>query len=115
MKKSVKITLLLISLLFIATLMAVLVKKQPAQILFYSKSCPHCQIVDKYIDENNVKSYLVFDELEVSTNQANTQLLIRKAKSCGLPTEGLGVPFFYDGTKCLVGDQEIINYFSSKK
>lgn len=115
MKKSVKLTLLIISLLFVAALMAVLIKKQPAQILFYSTSCPHCKIVEQYINDNNVKNYLVFDELEVSANPANAQLLVKKANSCGLPTEGLGVPFFYDGTKCLVGDQEIINYFSSKK
>lgn len=115
MKKSVKLSLLVIALLFIAGLMAILIKKQPAQILFYSDSCPHCKIVEQYISDNNVKNYLVFEELEVSNNPANSQLLIEKANVCKLPTDGLGVPFFFDGTNCFTGDQEIIKYFESKK
>ena len=115
MKKSVKLTILIIALLFIGSLMAILIKKQPVQILFYSDSCPHCKIVEQYIKDNNVKNYLVFDELEVSANPANAQLLVKEAASCGLPTEGLVVPFFFDGTNCFVGDQEIIKYFESKK
>lgn len=115
MKKSIKLTILVIALLFIGSLTALLIKKQPAQILFYSDTCSHCKIVAQYIEENNVKSYLVFDELEISTNPANSQLLIRKAKNCGLSTDNLGVPFFFDGTACFVGDQEIIKYFESKK
>lgn len=115
MKKPVKLSALVIALLFIVGLMIVLIKKQPSQILFYSDSCPHCKIVEQYINDNNVKKYLVFDELEISKNPSNSQLLIRKANSCGLPTDGLGVPFFFDGTNCFVGDQEIIKYFESKK
>ncbi len=115
MKKSVKFTILIIALLFIGSLTALLIKKQPVQILFYSDSCSHCKIVEQYIDDNNVKNYLVFDELEVSSNPANSQQLIKKAKSCGLPTDNLRVPFFFDGTNCFVGDQEIIKYFESKK
>jgi len=106
MKKSAKLSILVIALLFIAGLVAVLIKKQPAQILFYSDSCPHCKIVEQY---------LVFQELEVSSNPANAQLLVKKAGECGLPSEGLGVPFFYDGSNCFSGDQDIIKYFSSKK
>jgi len=115
MKKSAKLSILVIALLFIAGLVAVLIKKQPAQILFYSDSCPHCKIVEQYIKDNNVKNYLVFQELEVSSNPANAQLLVKKAGECGLPSEGLGVPFFYDGSNCFSGDQDIIKYFSSKK
>lgn len=115
MKKSAKLSLLIIALLFVAGLMIVLIKKQPAQILFYSNSCPHCKIVEQYISDNNVKKYLVFDELEISNNPSNSQLLFKKAASCGLSTDGLGVPFFFDGTNCFVGDQDIIKYFESKK
>ena len=115
MKKSVRISLLVAGLLVIASLTMVLIKNQPEQILFYSDSCPHCQIVEQYITANNVKSYLVFRELEVSTNPANAQLLAKKATSCGLATDSLGVPFFFDGTNCLLGDENIIKYFSDKK
>lgn len=115
MKKSLKITILIIALIIIASLTALLIKKQPAQILFYSDSCSHCKIVAQYIKDNKVKEYLIFRELEVSLNPTNAQLMAKKAASCGLPTDNLGVPFFFDGTNCLIGDLDIINYLSSKK
>ncbi len=115
MKKELKIILLIGALVIIAGLTTLLMKKQPVQILFYSNSCSHCKVVEQYINDNKVKDYLIFRELEVSTNPMNSQLLAKKAASCGLATDGIGVPFFYDGTNCLVGDQDIIKYFSSKK
>lgn len=115
MNKSAKLGVLVLAIIMIAGLTYALIKKQPAQILFYSDTCPHCQIVEQYIKDNNVKNYLAFRELEVSTNPANAQLLTKKAAGCGLPTDSLGVPFFFDGNNCLVGDQDIIKYFSSKK
>jgi glutaredoxin len=115
MKKSAKLSILVIALLFIAGLVAVLIKNQPNQILFYSDTCPHCKIVEQYITDNKVKNYLAFQQLEVSTHPDNAQLLIKKAASCGLSTDNLGVPFFFDGTNCLIGDQDIIKYFASKK
>lgn len=115
MKKSVKTTLLIAALLFIFSLVVILIKNQPKQILFYSNTCPHCQVVEEYIKDNNVKDYLVFQELEVSTNPLNGQLLAKKAEICGLPTDNLGVPFFFDGASCYVGDEDIIKHFSDKK
>jgi glutaredoxin len=115
MKKSARLSLLLAGLLVVLSLILILVKKQPQLILFYSDSCPHCQNLESYIVQNNVKSYLDFKELEVSKNQANAQLLAKDAASCGLSTDSIGVPFFFDGTQCLVGDENIIQYFASKK
>lgn len=115
MNKSVKILILIMAILIIVGLTVVLIKKQPTQILFYSDTCPHCKVVEQYITDNNVRSYLVFRELEVSTNTANSQLLGKKAASCGINGDSIGVPFFFDGQNCLVGDADIIKYFSSKK
>lgn len=115
MKKSVKLSLFIVALLFIAGLVTILIKKQPSQILFYSNTCPHCKIVEQYIKDNNVKNYLAFSEIEISKNPANAQLLTRKAITCGMPTDNLGVPFFFDGVNCYMGDQDINNYFASKK
>lgn len=85
---------------------------RPKMILFYSDSCSHCKNVEEYINSNGIKDKLSFQELEVSKNQANASLLQKKARQCGLdPNQGLGVPFFFDGEKCLIGDQDIINYF----
>jgi hypothetical protein len=115
MKKPVKISLLVIALLFIFSLVVILIKNQPKQILFYSYTCPHCKVVEEYIKNNNVKDYLVFQELEVSTNPLNGQLLAKKAQSCGLSQDNLVVPFFFDGANCYVGDEDIIKHFSDKQ
>ncbi|MFA5154949.1 MAG: hypothetical protein WC453_00795 [Patescibacteria group bacterium] len=105
-----------LGLIFVLALLAVGVVlwagQRPKMILFYSLSCPHCQVVEKYIGDNGVRDRFRFQELEVSQNQANASLMERKARACGLDAaQGLGVPFFFDGQNCLMGDQEIIRYF----
>jgi hypothetical protein len=93
----------------------IIAKRQPTLILFYGDTCPHCQNVEEYIVANNIRAKLSFQELEVYNNQTNAQLLAAKAKRCGLDTSaGVGVPFFFDGQNCLVGDQPIIDYFKTK-
>lgn len=110
----------LITLIIIIALGAILIwgreqKKNndnlPAKILFYGDTCPHCQIVAQYIEENNIKAKLSFQELEVYNNKKNAALLADKAKQCNVDTsQGIGVPFFFDGQNCLIGDQPIIDY-----
>lgn len=95
--------------------LALIIASRPKMILFYSNSCPHCKNVEDFINTNNVKSKLKFRELEVSQNQNNANLMIAKAKICGLDTsQGLGVPFFFDGQTCLIGDVDIISFFQKK-
>lgn len=82
------------------------------KILFYGDTCPHCKNVEEFMSANGTRDKLSFRELEVYRNQTNAQLLAATAKKCGLDTSaGVGVPFFFDGEKCLLGDQDIINYF----
>ena len=103
---------LLGALLVIAAVSWFLASQKPKMILFYSDSCPHCQNVENYISSNNIRNKYKFQELEVSKNQDNAALLGAKAGQCGLDVNnGVGVPLFYDGQSCLVGDQDIINYF----
>jgi hypothetical protein len=83
-------------------------------ILFYGQGCSHCANVDKYIAENNVKERVTFAELEVFSNEDNAELLRDKAVICGLATNSIGVPFLWDGSKCMVGDQDIIKFFKEK-
>lgn len=85
---------------------------EPKMMLFYSSFCPHCQIVEQYIKDNNVKAKYQFQELEISGDKNNAALLVATAKSCKFDTsQGLGVPFFFDGQNCLMGDENIINFF----
>jgi glutaredoxin len=83
-------------------------------ILFYGKGCPHCALVEKYINENKIQDKISFAQKEVYYNQSNAKELEAKAKICGLPTDAIGVPFLWDGEKCLIGDQDIINFFRQK-
>ncbi len=110
LKKYQTLIIVIIVLLIIGS--AAFFLRQPKMILFYSETCPHCKIVEDYIAANHIKDRYQFRELEVSQDQANAALLAKKASQCGLdPNQGLGVPFFFDGEKCLMGDQEIIDYF----
>lgn len=91
-------------------------ENQPANqiILFYGDGCPHCAIVEKYIQENKIQDKISFDQKEVYHDKKNAQELQAKAKICGLPTDSIGVPFLWDGEKCLIGDQDIVNFFKQK-
>jgi len=94
---------------------AIIYATRPAtMILFYSDSCSHCRNVEAYINTNGIKNKIKFEEKEVSQNQANATLLERRARQCRLDmTQGVGVPFFFDGDKCLMGDEPIIDYFKT--
>lgn len=84
-------------------------------ILFFGDTCPHCEDVDKFIAENKTRERLDFQELEVYNNAKNARLLTQTAKTCGLNTsEGIGVPFFFDGENCLLGSDPIINFLKTK-
>ena len=83
-------------------------------ILFYGDGCPHCAIVEEYIKENNINDKISFAQKEVYYNQNNAKELEAKAKICGLPADSIGVPFLWDGEKCLIGDEDIINFFKQK-
>ena len=87
---------------------------QGAIILFFGDGCPHCAKVEKYLSKNNIKDKISFKEKEVYYNQDNAKELAEKAKICGLPTDSIGVPFLWNGTKCYIGDQDIINFFKQK-
>jgi len=83
-------------------------------ILFYGDGCPHCALVEKYVSQNDIESKVPFVKKEVYYNKQNTNELVEKAKACGIPTDSIGVPFLWDGSKCLVGDQDIIEFFKAK-
>ena len=92
---------------------AIIYAKAPAKmILFYSDSCPHCKNVEAYMDQNGIREKMKFEEREVSQDRNNAALLEQKARQCNLDlSQGIGVPFFFDGQQCLMGDEPIIEYF----
>ena len=120
MSKQHKIIWLVIAVIIISGLTWALAKNQHVAvdnnkpILFYSNSCPHCRNVEQYIAENNITSRYDFDQKEITTDQNNIALLIKKAQICGEDVNTLGVPLLFDNGKCYSGDKEIINYLASK-
>lgn len=89
-------------------------KTNASIILFFGKGCSHCENVDKFIQENNIKEKVLFEELEVFLNKDNAKLMGEKAKECQLNDKNLGVPFLWNNGKCFSGDVDIINFFKGQ-
>lgn len=88
---------------------------QETPIFYYAKACPHCADVEEWMVKNNIEEKIVLIKKEVYDNRTNASELARAAKSCGLPTNNIGVPFLYiPGRKCLIGTPDIISYLSDK-
>ena len=83
-------------------------------VLFYGDTCPHCLIVNEYLQENNIKDKVSFEHLEVYKNRNNANLLAESAKKCGIKSDQVGVPLLWNEGKCLVGDKDIIDFFKEK-
>jgi glutaredoxin len=83
-------------------------------ILFYGKDCPHCKIVDEYVAQNKVEDKVKFTRLEVSENRNNSNLLVEKAKICGLDINQIGVPFLWNGQSCFMGDPDVVKFFKDE-
>ncbi len=86
-----------------------------ADIFYWGEGCPHCQDVKEWMAEQKVSEKIEVISKEVYNNQANSQELTARAKSCGLDTQRIGVPFLYtiDGD-CIIGTPKIIEYLSQK-
>ena len=71
-------------------------------------------IVKKYIEDNKIENKISFTQKEIYNNQANTEELKQIAITCEISINSIGVPFLWNGSKCFMGDQDIINFFKSK-
>jgi glutaredoxin len=118
MKKN--IILILIIIIIIVGLVFVFFRKgdsgnsSSSIILFSRDGCPHCANVEEYIKTNKINEKVDFQTKEVGSNADNAELLRQKAVACGIPESEIGVPFLWDGSKCFVGDQDIIKFFGEK-
>ncbi|HOF42560.1 MAG TPA: hypothetical protein PLF30_04370 [Candidatus Moranbacteria bacterium] len=83
-------------------------------IFFYGDGCPHCLIVEDYIKKNKVDEKIKFSQKEIYRDRANFKQLEEKARACGIPKDSIGIPFLWDGEKCLSGDKDIIAFFKQK-
>lgn len=127
MKKTLVIPILFVAILSCAILVLTLVNKPEVDnnlnqgeirdgeiILFYGDGCPHCAIVEEYVSKNGIEAKVPFVKKEVYKNQQNSADLMERARACDMSTGSIGVPFLWDGEKCLTGDKDIIEFFSAK-
>lgn len=83
-------------------------------LLFYGEDCPHCKNVDEFIDQNNIEEKVDFSWFEVYYDENNQNILAQVIQKCSIPANQVGVPFLYDGKKCYMGDQPVIDFFKQK-
>jgi len=92
--------------------------KNPAPItgiiLFEGDNCANCTKVEDFIKANNIDSKVAFTRLEVLNHPANANVLSDKAQTCGLDPAQIGVPFLWDGKRCILGYVDVIKFFSQK-
>lgn len=84
-----------------------------AALVFYTNSCPFCENLLKYVNENESNIDLEIKSLKIdnpTTDKANLELVLSKLKECNI-TEGWGVPLLYHEGKCIMGDKPAMDYF----
>lgn len=86
-----------------------------AIVYYWGDGCPHCRVLQEFIDANNITEKVSFIKKEIWGNKENAAEMARRAKACGINQEGMGVPFIYGGNgKCYVGEPDARKFFSEK-
>lgn len=86
-----------------------------AIVYYYGEGCPHCKVVQDFIDANNITEKVSFVKKEVWSSKENAAEMGRRAKACGVQPEGMGVPFVYGGDgKCYMGEPDVTGFFKTK-
>ncbi len=83
-------------------------------ILFFGITCPHCEDVEDWIEQNSIDEKITIERKEVYQNTTNARELTKVAEGCGINTNSVGVPFLYAEGNCYVGTPDIVSYISNK-
>jgi len=91
----------------------------PDLVFYWGNGCPHCENVEKWLNENNKDKKIKVNYKEVYYNKDNQTTLYNTAKQyCPeiIENGGIGVPTSFDPStkKCLQGDNPIIEFLTSK-
>lgn len=81
---------------------------------FYGETCPHCQEVRKFLDENKIDEKFSFVKREVWSDRTNASLMRDAAGICALKADEIAVPFVFSEGKCLIGTPKVIDFFKQK-
>jgi glutaredoxin len=83
-------------------------------VLYFGDTCPHCKILEEFLQANKVAEKVSFTEKEVYKNPTNAKELTDRAIKCGIKTDSIGVPFLWDGEKCYMGGDDVTAFFKQK-
>ncbi|KKU63741.1 MAG: hypothetical protein UX88_C0023G0018 [Candidatus Woesebacteria bacterium GW2011_GWC2_47_16] len=82
---------------------------------YWSTTCPHCAKVQEFIDSWEGTAKISLEKKEINS-PANSNLLVRRASSCNISVNDVGVPFLFTPEgKCILGDEPIIEYLKGLK
>jgi glutaredoxin len=82
--------------------------------IYYGNTCPHCKIVEEWINENNINSILNITQKEVFANVSNQPEIMDVFKICKIPANNQGVPLLYAEGNCYMGDEDVISFLKNK-
>lgn len=82
--------------------------------LYWGDGCPHCENVEKFLEEKKVADKVDFLRKEVWKDRANAKEMERRARNCGIPAKDIGVPFLFSDGQCFVGEPNVENEFLRK-
>jgi len=83
-------------------------------ILFYGDTCPHCKVLEQFLDENKINERMTIEKREVYKDAGNAKLMMEAVTRCSLSPNNVGVPFLWTENKCFVGGDETTNFFKAK-
>ncbi|MBP7811517.1 MAG: hypothetical protein KA054_01590, partial [Candidatus Moranbacteria bacterium] len=82
--------------------------------LYWGDGCPHCENVEKFLEEKQVAGKVDFVQKEVWKDRANAREMDRRARNCGIPAKDVGVPFLFSDGQCFVGEPNVEKEFLRK-
>lgn len=85
---------------------------------YYGYSCTHCQDVENYMKENNIKVKLSDKNItlvkkETFKNEINNVELSTICNSCNISNSGCGVPMVYYQKNCYMGTTDVLAFLDN--
>ena len=92
---------------------AVNARQSDVIVFYYGITCPHCQVVENFINQNNLNNTLKLDYREVFNNSDNAATLRTVWTKCH-QTGDPQVPVAYFNNTCYIGEDDAISFLNSR-
>lgn len=81
-------------------------------VLFVGEGCTHCETVTDRIKKDDLDKKMNIAIKEVFHNQDNALQLVAVTRQCNISLDRAGVPLLWDGTRCVQGDEKIVDFIN---